>query len=260
MGRVISLWGMNGNGKTILSIHTAMEYSRRGHLVGILSCNTAFGYLQRLLGTSISKEKSLSNGLLKPQDHIIKECINHVEKLDIFIISLADEDDVMTLTNVNEEDVENVIITLKNKFDYLIVDGTDRPNDVLVYTAFKQSDHIIEVVKPTLQGMTYHNAHSILINKIIDPQKSDFVLNADQGYIRKSDILDNCIGLPCYEFPYDPSFEEKENIGEIHLVKKKKYLNAIKQFVDYMDEKQGPIKVSNTEETKVKEVEKIAGE
>lgn len=236
MGKVLALWGMNGNGKSCIAIHTAMEIAKRGHLVGILSCNTAFGSLQRLMGVSVSKEKSLANGLIKPQDHIIKECITHVEKLDIFLISLADEDDVMTLTNINEDDAETFIINLKNRFDYLIVDGTDRPNDVLVYTAFKQADHIIEVVRPNVIGLTYHNAHMVLVNKIIDPKRYKFVFNGYQGYANIKNILENCMGQPSIQFPFVQAFIEKENIGEVYLINKKKYIKAIKEFVNLLEE------------------------
>lgn len=237
MGKIITLWGMNGNGKSCIAIHTAIEIAKRGHLVGVLSCNTAFGSLQRLVSVSINKEKSIANGLLKPQDHIIKDCITHVEKLDIFLISLADEDDVMTLTNINEEDAETFIINLKNRFDYLIIDGTDRPNDVLVYTAFKQAEHIIEVVKPDINGITYHNAHMVLINKIIDPAKYSFVFNAYQGYAKKQNILENCIGEPTVEFPYIQEFVEKENSGEIYKINKKRYIKIIRKFVDFIENK-----------------------
>lgn len=237
MGKLISLFGIGRGGKSTIAINVAVELAKKGHLVCVFNANPIYGSIQRYININVPKEKSLTLALAKPHENVISECIIHDQKLNIFIMSLSNEDDVMALTEIDSDNAISLIIYLKNKFDYLIVDGTDRPNDILMHETFGMAEKIIEVVIPTIQGITYHNAHKISKIPVISPLKYSLVFNGYKPFISKADILENCNGEPVVDIPYSILVEESENSGEpiCFRGKEKKYNKAILLLVDLIE-------------------------
>jgi len=97
MGRVISFFGSGGSGKSTVAINTAITLAKQDKMVCVLGANTLYGSTQRHLGVDIPKDKSLTQAILRPTMDVIKKCVVHAKGADIFIVSLSNSDDVMTL-------------------------------------------------------------------------------------------------------------------------------------------------------------------
>jgi len=137
-------------------------------------------------------------------------------------------------------------------FDYLIIDGTDRPNDKLMFLGFRESDRIIEVVHPSLQGLAYHNAHQVLIDKLVDSNRYDFILNARRQFLSKVDVLNVCVGEAMMEIPFSYKVEasEAEATPVCLSGNDKKYIKAIEALTSKLKEPETMLGAGVLEEQK----------
>lgn len=216
---IISVFGKDGAGKTTLATHLAKYYSGNNYFVGIISTETRYGSLQRVLGVEVTEKQSLLQAILDPNQ--ASKCFTKVND-NMYVLSMADittikDYDTATalLGNQNKQSeeqnkrVEKFIDNVKDVFDILIIDCTDRITDVLTYTFLSKSDKIINIIQSNLDGVAYETAHLMFNDLAIFQNKKINVLNKhyekiiNQATIEK--LLQEKIAL---SIPYDSLFME----------------------------------------------------
>jgi len=59
-GKIISVWGDSGSGKSTFAASLACALARRDYLIGIISSNLTYGNLQIFYGQSVQPERDYS--------------------------------------------------------------------------------------------------------------------------------------------------------------------------------------------------------
>ena len=184
---IISVFGKDGAGKTTIAPHLAKYYSRNNYFTGVISTETRYGSLQRVLGVEVTEKQSLLQAILDPNQ--ASKCFTKVND-NMYVLSMADittikDYDTATalLGNQNKQTeeqnkrVEKFIDNVKDVFDILIIDCTDRITDILTYTFLSKSDKIINVIQSNLDGVAYETAHLMFNDLAIFQNKKINVLN-----------------------------------------------------------------------------------
>lgn len=184
---IISIFGKDGAGKTTIATHLAKYYSNKNFFVGLISTETRYGSIQRVLGVEVTEKQSLLQAILDPQ--MASKCFTKVND-NMYVLSMADittikDFDTATAllgsqkaqTEEQEKRVERFINNVKDVFDILIIDCTDRVTDVLTYTFLSQSDKIVNVIQSNLDGVAYETAHLMFNDLAIFQNKKINVLN-----------------------------------------------------------------------------------
>jgi len=133
-----------------------------------------------------------------------------------------------------------VLIALQRMCDYLIIDcDTNVTNHVSAW-GLNYADIVINVMKPTQQGLRIANAYQGYFSEIWRGKVVN-VVNADKNYIGISDF-EKALDVPVkfdIELPYDEQVELSENTGvpiinEYHKVKLfgGNYKKAFMELVD----------------------------
>lgn len=209
---MIAVWGKEG--KSTIAANLACSLIKKDYVVGIIGASRLYGSIQHNFGVEIKKEKSLKRALDAKDDDEIKTKFTQHPKFDnLFILSLSNKDDCMTLEKITEEDGKRLILSTKDKFDYLIIDGTEIFNETLTLLALYYADKIVEVIKASLQGSIFRAAHSDLIENLKLMPKMISVVNLDKKYIDiKKAKQELKIELPII-LPYVKEVEISENTG-----------------------------------------------
>lgn len=243
---IISIFGKDGAGKTTIATHLAKYYSDKNFFVGLISTETRYGSIQRVLGVEVTEKQSLLQAILDPQ--MASKCFTKVND-NMYVLSMADittikDYDTATAllgnqnkqTEEQEKRVERFINNVKDVFDILIIDCTDRVTDVLTYTFLSQSDKIVNVIQSNLDGVAYETAHLMFNEMAIFQNKKINLLNKhcekiiNQASIEK--LLQEKIAL---SIPYDSLFIETD--GKINK-KISKELILLDKFIHDNKEKE----------------------
>ena len=169
---VISIFGKSGAGKTTTATHLGKFLSDKGYFVGIISAEIRFGDIQRRLNTKVSESKTLLNAIID-----YKNAENYFTKVNenLYILSVHDtstikeyEDIVKILgtkENQSKEQINRIhqfVDSVSDIFDYLIIDCTDRINDIITFAFASTSDKVIHLIESNISGITFCNAHKYL--------------------------------------------------------------------------------------------------
>lgn len=218
MGKLIAVYGNNGSGKSTIASNLAFALSKQ-FLTGIIGLNTNYGSIQHFFGMRIENDKNLRNIILSNGlDDIAKNFTQHPTQTNLFVLSMPNEDDCLKLADtsigLDSSTAINIVVTLKEKFDYLIVDCTNDVNDPLSIYSLVYSNKVINSIKPTLQGLSFLNSYKSLFEALKVYQ--DRIIN-----VSNSDK--NTIGLARFEkianikfdvaLPFDKKVEISESEG-----------------------------------------------
>lgn len=189
MAKITSVFGKGGTGKTTIAISLAECLNSLNYKTLLISSETRFGILQRRLNTDIEKSKSMYFGFLK--EFKDKSFYKRLRE-NLYITSLADEDDITSWSDIEESIIQNSIDEMNLDFEHIIVDCTDRATDELSYHFLKNSDHIINVVESSVDGILFQNAHKELFESDLFKGKTINALNKhDEGLINFTTVEKN---------------------------------------------------------------------
>lgn len=236
---IISVFGKDGAGKTTIATHLAKKYSGNNYFTGVISTETRYGSLQRVLGVEVTEKQSLLQAILDPNQ--ASKCFTKVND-NMYVLSMADittikDYDTATalLGNQNKQTeeqnkrVEKFIDNVKDVFDILIIDCTDRITDVLTYTFLSKSDKIINVIQSNLDGVAYETAHLMFNDLAIFQNKKINVLNKHMEKIINQSTIEKLLQEQIHmAISYDSVFIELD--GKINK-KLTKELVAIDQII-----------------------------
>lgn len=245
MGKMISIWGKGGSGKSTFTSNLACCLAKKGNLVGVMGTNTTYGSIQHYFGMTVTEDKSLYNAIqtFTKEDEIIKNFIPHPMMKDLFIMSMANTDDSLKIERISNDVGKNILFSTKDAFDYLIVDCTDANNDALALISLSYADFVIEVMRPTIQGIAYHIANEKLMEALKIKDKIKLVLNCDRNFLDPNTVSSKIEMKVTESLPYSINIERSENNGEpIFLSGKligadRKYIKAVQNIVESFENK-----------------------
>jgi len=219
-GKIIAVCGSSGAGKSTVCTNLAMALSK-DNIVVVYGTRTDYPSIQSFFNTLIPDEKSIKKlyeniSLDIPID--IKDYLVQYEDSNIFILSAPDDLRVLTLADEHltpsERQCKNVLISLRNICDFLIIDCDTNISNPMSAWALNSAEYVINVIKPTQQGLRAFNAYhdyykEIWRGKVIN------VANADKNYIGLKQFQDLTNGKIKFDvsLPYDEQAELAENEG-----------------------------------------------
>lgn len=164
MGKVISVFGSPGSGKTTFSVKFANEIAKEKSVIVVFT-DILCPVIPTILD-NIDNKKSLGKILSSAQvtkDVILKNCISVNKNLGV--IGYAEYENVFTYPQYTDVRVVNLIDSLKDLADYIIIDlSSNFTTDLLSTKALEISDKVIRMTSSRLKDISYFNSHLPLLS------------------------------------------------------------------------------------------------
>lgn len=219
MGKIITVYGQHGSGKTTVAVNLAYMLAER-YVVGIINTQYTYPSIQHFFGLNIPQEKSFHSIYLSPNRtrDLPQQFVQHSSRKNLFLLSVPDGTTYLTFADKNsmpdKETAIDMLLDAQEKFDYLIVDSDNDLDNVLSDFALVYADKVVYLIKPDIQGFAYSKAHSELLDDLkVSQNKRIYVANMDKNYLGldKFEQLLSCkIDI---SLPYDGQIEVAANEG-----------------------------------------------
>lgn len=239
MGKIITICGGHGSGKTTVAANLGYMLSKGG-MVGILSTNMTCGVIQHLFGKIIDENNGLYEMIMSNQENA-KAFVPCPNMKNLFLMSLANNHDCLMLADeengIDGERAKDIISELKDMFEYLIIDCEPEINNPLSVYALVYADKIISLIKPTITGIAVFNAYRPLFLALDIPEnKILYVLNNDKNYVGIKNV-ERSAGIKTFlNIPYFKNVEEAENKGQLACFSKNGFYYDIQSLAECVKE------------------------
>lgn len=164
MGKVISIFGSPGSGKTTFSVKFANEIAKEKSVIVVFT-DILCPVIPTILDNADNK-KSLGKILSSAQvtkDLILQNCISVNKNLGV--IGYAERENIFTYPQFTRPSVVDLIDYLKDLADYIIIDlSSNFTTDLLSTTALEISDKVIRMTSSRLKDICYFNSHLPLLS------------------------------------------------------------------------------------------------
>lgn len=237
MAKVISIWGKGGAGKSTITANLASHLAKEGHVVGILGTSKTYGSIQHYFGMQIAKDKSLKRALnVYEEEDIVKRFSQHPTIKNLFVLSLSNDEDCMSIGSITEDEGKRLILNTKDAFDYYIIDCTESFKDTLTLLGLIYADKVIEIVKPTIQGTAFRMAHADLMDSLKITDKLVSITNNNSRFLDTNEIEKELNIKFEVVLPYAKGVERSENDGRPIILSgaanraEKDFINGIKSI------------------------------
>jgi len=218
---IISVFGKNGSGKTTISTHLAKYLSMQNKFVAVISLETRYGSLQRSLGIKVPEEKSMINALSQED---IKQYFTKYND-NMYILSLSDVDDITKYDAINnltkdEKILTEFILKIRDLFDYVIVDVTERIIDNFTFFMIKNSDKLINIIESRPETLSFALSHKEILSTLIQEKNIINLLNKHDESVINLSTIQNTYGNIDININFDLNVikNERENILNKHLI------------------------------------------
>ena len=218
-GKTIAVWGRNGSGKTTITAGLANLLAAKDALVCVISANTEFSTIQHLLDMEIPLEKSIKTAIKFKGNDLIDKFVIHPKNKNLYVLAVSEYDDCMNDEKVSEEDAKNLYMTVRERFDYILVDCTQNFRDALTFLGIFNADTIIEVVKATLPDYMFRTSYKAFFEEFRFADKAITILNQEDNFV---DIkkMEKHLGIQfSYIFPYTKTVRKSESNCELLTAK-----------------------------------------
>lgn len=216
MGKIITVCGGNGSGKTTVAANLAYILSQK-YIVGVVSTNTNYGAIQHIFGITIDETHGLYELMMTKID-VGKTFTPCSSNENLFILSLSNNHDCLKLADEESSldglTAKNILAEMKDMFNFLIIDcDTDVNNPLSIYSII-YADKIINLIKPTVIGTAFFNAYKPLFSALeINEDKIMHIANNDNNYVGIKNIEKAANIKIAMTIPYCKEVEEAENKG-----------------------------------------------
>ena len=175
MGKVISVFGSPGSGKTTFSIKFANEIAKEKSVIVVFT-DILCPVIPTILD-SVDNKKSLGKILSSAQvtkDVILKNCIPVNKNLGV--IGYSERENIFTYPQFTRPRVVDLIDYLKDLADYIIIDlSSNFTTDLLSTTALEISDKVIRMTSSRLKDISYFNSQLPLLSDNIKFKTSEHI-------------------------------------------------------------------------------------
>ena len=182
---IISIWGANGSGKTSLTSLLGSEIAKSKFTLLIGGALT-HSSIQHFFGLAESN-KSLKHALTN-SDTIRSNVTNHPKIKDLFILDLGAQENCLEQADTTDEQAESLLQVANNIFEVVIIDCSTNYNNPLTRAALINSNIIINLLQPTLEGVSFTVSHRVLLERLNLLSKTIYIVNKDQKKIELNKI------------------------------------------------------------------------
>lgn len=164
MGKVISVWGSPGAGKTTFSVKFANKIAKEKSVIVVFS-DIVCPVIPTILD-NVDNKKSLGKILSSAKvtkDEILKNCISVNKNLGT--IGYSEYENIFSYPQSSRSVVIDLIDNLRELADYIIIDlSSNFTTDLLSATALEISDKVIRMTSSSLKDISYFNSHLPLLS------------------------------------------------------------------------------------------------
>ncbi|MDU4843958.1 MAG: ParA family protein [Clostridium sp.] len=164
MGKVISVFGSPGSGKTTFSVKFANEIAKEKSVIVVFT-DILCPVIPTILD-NVDNKKSLGKILSSAQvtkDVILQNCISVNKNLGV--IGYAEYENVFAYPQYTDVRAVDLIDRLRDLADYIIIDlSSNFTTDLLSTTALEISDKVIRMTSSRLKDISYFNSHLPLLS------------------------------------------------------------------------------------------------
>ena len=212
-GKVITVWGAAGSGKTTVAVNLAAAISQRNLMVGIISSKFCYGEMQSLFGKRVENDKGMYRAMLNGCN--MKNMFSETGNPNLFFLSVPNGFDGMLLSAVSGDTVNELISNSLIMFDYVIIDGSEELNNPVSSIGLTLASKVVTVhrasAKDSIWFSSMHNMQSVLHIK----DKSVHVLNAYDKTCDKAAFIGSIDAKMEFELPYIQNAKILENSGRL---------------------------------------------
>lgn len=220
MGKIISIYGSNGSGKSIIATNLAYMLAN-DKATGLVTTSIRLSGVSKLLNMKIEDDKSLKKIYLNVNDtDYISKFAQYQGNKNLFVLTTPDSIDCLTLADpacyLSGTDAQNLILEVKNKFDYVVFDCDNSVNNPISTYALKYSDFVLNIIKPTVQGIEFEKSYGAFFEKLKITNKLIRIINNDKNYLPIRSV-EEIIGAADYVLPHEKGIEISENEGILYM-------------------------------------------
>jgi MinD-like ATPase involved in chromosome partitioning or flagellar assembly len=166
MGKIISIYGQDGNGKTTLSYALANQLGDKSSLTLIIHTDFNKPVLNERM-PEIQNTVSLGRILMTGDYYNIeKTFIPYLLNKNVFVAGLINNENFSSYSKYSPEAAKKYIKMVSDVFDYVVIDSTDDINDTLALHGLEASSHIIELLSPNIHGVVFEQAYNQIFEKL----------------------------------------------------------------------------------------------
>ena len=195
MSKIIAIWGSPNSGKTSFAVKLALSiYKHYSKSMLVLHTDTVTPTLPVLFPNYKSDDLySIGTALSKTditQTELLKSIVSVKEKVNLGFLGFKDGENKYTYPRFDEMKSILLLTLMRSLVDYVIVDCTSDPDNVLSMAAISQSDTVIRLATPDLKSMNFYSSQMPLY---MDPKYHC------KEYIQGLQIKDSNLFLPIDE-------------------------------------------------------------
>jgi len=181
MGKIISVTGLEGAGKSTFSANLALSLALKDKVVVLLPAFLDYGGIQLFFGDVIGGDKGIlaafSDKSGRPEKFLTQSKANK----NIYILGVPNHADEPYRALFDEGVVEGVMRRLSNIADYIIVDGTAGTSNPVTYYSLSQSAMAFEIITLSSRAAMRINALRNLFALLCDDKLFYLVSEANIG-------------------------------------------------------------------------------
>lgn len=202
--KTISFWSPKpGTGVSTIASAIAFQGVQSGKFTGIIELSRQYSSLPWIMGMPIPEDKSLYNAMLSQEEsEIMRNFVRYKDK-DLYLMALNRLNDAADLHDLNVDQVDTLLETCKEKFDWLVL---DLPSSYLEATSFQaikyHSDIVVVVLDNNVTTLAAWKVYEQLFQDTsISLSKFIFVMNKDIGLIDTIEVKEKTGIEICCKIP-----------------------------------------------------------
>lgn len=212
-GKIITVWGAAGSGKTTVATNLAAALAERNYMVGIISSKLYYGELQSLFGKRVEDDKGTYRAMLNGCN--MKNMFSETGNPNLFFLSVPSGFDGMLLSAVGGDSINELITNSSIMFDYIIIDGSEELNNPISTIGLTLASKIITVHRVSAKDSIWFAAMSNMCNVLHLNEKSVHILNGYDKTCDKMAFINSINAKMDFEFPYIQNSKILENSGKL---------------------------------------------
>ena len=191
---LISIWGRDGSGKSTLADYLGSQISKKS-LAAVIDTDLTQPTLPiRLPGFCFVKDNSLGRAIAGAGTMEIKRYLHQDPKNDgLFYAGLLNGDDYLAYEiGLEAESAAGLFVkNCSSNVDHVILDCSGQRTDPFIPLAVKNSDHILILITPDLQGICWWQSVEPLLKQLNVLNKVHLVLSPVHRHHQESWIQES---------------------------------------------------------------------
>ena len=210
--KIITVWGVNGSGKTTTAVNLALALAERNLMVAVISSKLYYGELQILFGKRTEGDKGLYRAIAN--GCTTRNMFVETDNPNLYFLSVENEFDGMLLSAISGDTIKELLNDASIRFDYLIIDGSEELNNPISSIGLTMADKVIAVHRASVKDCVWFSSMRSVVGLLRLSDKTVHILNA---YDKTCDKVAYMNGLNLkfdFDLPYVENAKVLENSGK----------------------------------------------